>query len=383
MNAQKTTISRKKIHPPLLDFLQATWVIMIKDMQVWLRQPVTIVATFLPPLVFLLVQSLGAVAVGRSPVALVVQDSGPQGLQMAQAIRDANVFRLQVVDATRAQTLLNDLDVVAVVTIPADFSHRLQTHQETTVDVTVNNLNLDFTNDIRRAVPDAITRYYAAQGNQSPVKVLMNEHDLRGRDIEMFQYSVLPTVVLLLIVCGLISGGIATAREWESSTVKELLLSPAPGGAIIAGKVLAGFVTSFALGVLVLLAAYGMGWIYPQGPYWLDMLLIVGLVAFLGASLGVAIGAALQRITRVIAVSINVALYLFFLAGGVGVLAFEPRWLQDIAAFVPLTYGNHALQMALFYNSADLLGRDVLVLGVSSLAALVLGTMAVRRGMAN
>ena len=383
MNADKSQMLKNRVHNKGFEFLQATWVILIKDLQVWLRQPVTMAATFIPPLVFLLVQALGAEAVGRSPVALVVLDSGPQGAQIAQAIRDADVFRLQEVDEARAQALLKNLDVVAVVTIPADFSQRLQAHQGTTVDVTVNNLNLDFTNDIRRAVPDAITRYYVAQGNQSPVKVTMDEHDLRPRDIEMFQYSVLPTVVLLLMVSGLISGGIATAREWESSTVKELLLSPAPGGAIIAGKVLAGFVTSFVLGVLVLLVAYGLGWIYPEGIYWLDMLLIVGLVALLGASLGVAFGAALRRITPVIAVSINVALYLFFLAGGIGVLAFEPLWLQTIAAFVPLTYGNHALQMALFYNSADLLGRDVLVLGLTSLAALVLGTVVVRRGMVN
>jgi len=251
------------------------------------------------------------------------------------------------------------------------------------VDVTVNNLNLDFTNDIRRAVPDAITRYYSAQGPQSPIKISMNEHDLRPRDIQMFQYAVLPVVVLMLLISGLISGGNAAAREWESSTVKELLLSPVPSGAIIAGKVLAGFLTSFALGTLVLLAVDGLGWIYPQGIYWLDMLLVVGLVALFGASLGVAIGAALQRIMPVIAVSINLAFYLFFLAGGMGVLAFEPVWLQNIAAWVPLTYGVHALQMALFYNSADLLGRDVLVLGLSSLVALALGSMAVRRGMAD
>ena len=211
----------------------------------------------------------------------------------------------------------------------------------------------------------------------------MNEHDLRARDIQMFQYSVLPIVVLLLIISGLISGGNAAAREWESATVKELLLSPVPGGAIIAGKVLAGFITSFALGMLVLLAAFGLGWIYPQGFYWLDATLVVGLVALFGASLGVAIGAALRHIMPVIAVSVNLSFYLFFLAGGMGVLAFEPVWLQNIAAFVPLTYGDHALQMALFYNSADLLGRDVLVLGLSSLVALVLGAVMVRRGMAN
>jgi ABC-type multidrug transport system permease subunit len=315
-------------------------------------------------------------------VALVVQDSGPQGLQIAQAIRDANVFRLREVDAARAQVLLKNLDVVAVVSIPAGFSQHVLAHQAATVDVTINNLNLDFTNDIRRAVPDAITRYYAAQGDESPIKISMGEHDLRARDIQMFQYSVLPIVVLVLLISGLITGGNAAAREWESATVKELLLSPAPGGAIIAGKVLAGFLTSFALGLLVLLAADGLGWIYPQGIYWLNMLLVVGLVALFGASLGVAIGAALQRIMPVIAVSVNLAFYLFFLAGGMGVLAFEPQWLQNIAAFVPLTYGTHALQMALFYNSADLLGRDVLVLGLSSLAALALGAVMVRRGMA-
>jgi len=74
-----------------------------------------------------------------------------------------------------------------------------------------------------------------------------------------------------------------------------------------------------------------------------------------------------------------IALYLFFLSGGIGVLAFEPSWLQSIAAFVLLTYGNHALQMAVFYNSADLLGRDVLVLALSSLVALCLGSMAISR----
>ena len=42
------------------EFLGATRVILIKDLQVWLRQPVTLAATFAPSLVFLLVQALGA-----------------------------------------------------------------------------------------------------------------------------------------------------------------------------------------------------------------------------------------------------------------------------------------------------------------------------------
>ena len=363
----------------ILNFLRTTWSILRKDLQIWLRQPANIAATIVPALVILFIQALGAQAVGRSPVALVVEDTGTQGALIAQAIRSADVFRLHEVDATQAQTELKDLDVVAVVTIPADFTASLQAHQPTQVDVTVNNLNLDLTNDIRRAVPDAVTQYYLAQGDASPIKVTMNESDLRQRDIQLFQYAVLPTIVLLLIISGLITGGLATAREWETSTVKELLLSPAPGSAVIAGKVLAGFVTSFLLGVLVLAVAYLLGWIYPQGIYWLTTLLIVALIALLGSSLGVTIGAVFERIQPVIGVSMFIALYLFFLSGGISVLAFEPNWLQSIAAFVPLTYGNHALQMAVFYNSADLLGRDVLVLAFFSLLMLFLGSMAINR----
>jgi len=63
------------------------------------------------------------------------------------------------------------------------------------------------------------------------------------------------------------------------------------------------------------------------------------------------------------------------------ILAFEPAWLQNIAAFSPLSYGVHALEQAVFYNSSDQLGRDVLVLSLSSFVALVLGVLVMRRGI--
>jgi ABC-2 type transport system permease protein len=366
----------------MLNALRSAWIIMKKDIGVWLRQPVNIAVTFLPPLGFLLVGALGAAAVGRSPVALVNLDSGAKGQQMAQIIHNADVFRITDATPAQAQVLLNNIDVVAVITIPADFTQRVDAHLSAPIDVTVNNLTLDFTNDIRRSVPDAITQYYQAQGRDSPILVTMHETDLRSRDVQLYQYDVLPTILLLLMISGLVNGGLSTAREWERSTVKELLLSPVARGAIIMGKVLAGFAITFVLGMLVLLLGYGLGWTQPQGVYWLTTMLIVALVSLFAAGLGVAIGAAMRRIQPVIAVSINVSIYLFFLAGGIGVLAFEPGWLQTIAAFIPLTYGDHALEQAIFYSSADQLGLDVTVLALSALAALVLGTLSMRRGIA-
>jgi ABC-2 type transport system permease protein len=386
MSAQITTnagIGSKRARLParFLAFFHAVWIILRKDIRVLLRQPVNIAATILPPLAFLLVNALGAAAVGRNPVALVTLDKGIKGQQMAQIIHNADVFRITDATPAQAHALLNNVAVAAIITIPSDFTQRVNAHENAPIDVIVNNLNLDFTNDIRRSVPDAITQYYQAQGEISPIKVTMQETNLRHRDVDFFQYNVLPTILLLLMISGLINGGLSTAREWESRTVKELLLSPVSRGAIITGKVLAGFIITFMLGTLVLLLGYALGWTQPQGVYWLSALLTIALVSLFSAGLGVAVGAALRRVQVVIAVSINVAIYLFFLAGGIGVLAFEPIWLQNIAAFVPLTYGRHALEQAVFYSASDQFVRDMLVLALAAAVAIVLGIFSMRRGI--
>ncbi len=363
-------------------FFRVIWAIYRKDLAVWWRNRVSLAVSILPVLGFLVVQAVGASAVGTSPVALVTLDTGTAGQQMQQIIHSADVFRLTDATPEQAQTLLHDLRVAAIVTIPADFTQRVQAHDPAPLEVTLNNLNLDFANDIRRAVPDAITQYYAAQGSASPIKVTIHETDLRRQDIQFFQFSVLPMLVLLLILNGLVTSGIAAAREWESRTVKEMLLAPIPGEAVILGKVLAGFTVTFLLGLLILAMGAALDWTRPTGVEWLTTILIIALVAFMGTGLGVAVGAALQRIQPVTGLSINVAFYLFFLAGGIGVLTFEPDWLQTVAVFNPLAYGVHALQMAVFYSSTDQLGLDVLVLSLSSLAALGLGALSMRRGIA-
>jgi len=355
---------------------------MKKDVRVWLHQPVNLAVIFIPALGFLLVSALGAAAVGRSPVALVTLDQGPLGRQMEQIFHQADVFRITDASPTQARALYEQIQVVAIITIPADFTQRVEAHEPAPIDVQVNNLNLDFTNDIRRAVPDAITQFYQAQGSSSPLKVTMREADLRQRDVELFQYSVVPTIILLLTIAGVINGGVAAAREWESRTIKELLLSPTPRSALVVGKVLANFLITFALGFAVLLAGDLLGWTQPEGIYWLTAALAIAGVALMSSGLGVAVGAAVQRMQPVMAIANTGSIYLFFLAGGLGVLAFAPDWLQTIATFIPLTYGRHALEMAVFYSSANQLGRDLLVLAASALVAVSLGALAMRRGIA-
>ena len=89
------------------------------------------------------------------------------------------------------------------------------------------------------------------------------------------------------------NAGLATAREWEDSTIKELLLAPISKTSLIVGKLLSGWLTTLLIAAVVLGVGAVSGYLRPEGPiYWFSTLVIVLLIALASAGLGVAIGAA-------------------------------------------------------------------------------------------
>jgi hypothetical protein len=127
-------------------FLRAVWTICKKDLRIWLRQPSNVSITVLPALALLFIDALSAGSVGRSPVALVTLDQGARGQQMAQIIHQANLFRVSDATPAQAQALYQNLDVVAIVTIPANFTQAFATHAPLHIQEQIKNLNTHSTN---------------------------------------------------------------------------------------------------------------------------------------------------------------------------------------------------------------------------------------------
>jgi ABC-type multidrug transport system permease subunit len=76
------------------------------------------------------------------------------------------------------------------------------------------------------------------------------------------------------------------------------------------------------------------------------------------------------------------AVELFALSGGLGVIWFEPAWLQEVALWDPLTYMIHSLQQAVFYQTTSGWPKDAAMLAAAAAAAGLAGTLAMRRGLA-
>lgn len=377
--------------------------IVRKDIGIWLRQPTSIAATILPAVAFMIILYFGAQAVGRNPIALVTEDNGPFAQELEKTLRKSDAFNVILTTSSQqsAEEALKHLKVAAIITIPNNFDTNLELHKPDPVAIHINNLNLDFTNDLRRSLPAAITDFYESYSNISnnkesfkrngsadiittsaPIKIQVKEKDLRQHDIDLLRFELVPNLVLLITTAGIVNAGLAVAREWEDSTIKELLLAPISKATIITGKILSGWATTLLIVVVVLAIGIVTGYLRPEQPvFWIPTIIIVMLISLASAGLGVAIGATARRFQRVTAIGIPLSIDLFFLSGGITVAAFLPIWFQTIAHFVPTFYGTHALQMAMFYSSTEGLAQDLTVLGLTALIAVLLGIASLRKTM--
>lgn len=369
--------------PPAVRWLLAARAVAGKDLRIWAGQPLLVISTLLVPVSYSLVAYLGSAATAASPVAVVDLDHGHVGAQIVQAINDAQVFRVTAAGAAQAAGMYSRHQVAAVVTIPADTTTLVQDHQRASVQVQVNNVDDDMQYDIDRAVPDAVITWYQSSPHPAgPLRVTLSEQTLRGENVQLYQYSVLPVIVLVITVCGILVAGMAAAEEFEQHTVKSLLLAPVPRSVVVAGKIAAGWAFTCVIAAVVLAAGALLGWTRPDGAAgWAESLAAIALGSLCAAGLGIAIGTWGQRKQPVSVGATLVSVELFALAGGLGVIWFEPQWLQDIAVWDPLTYAIHSLQQGVFYGSAAGAWRDAAALAAASVLAGTIGTLALRRGL--
>lgn len=128
-----------------------------------------------------------------------MQDAGPLAQQFYAAMSLAHSFVLQQASAEQADALIQQGKIVAVVAIPADFDARIRQHQSVSIRVQINNLNTDFTNDIRRALPLSITSFYA-RAEPSVVSITPQERDAYPQDLGYIPYLAVPILVIGLMV---------------------------------------------------------------------------------------------------------------------------------------------------------------------------------------
>jgi len=351
--------------------------VAIKDIRSALTERLFSSISIIVPLNFLLLFLLFVLTGGQAPTAIVMDDSGAYAQQFVSAMQGAHSFIIQQTTADEAQRLMAQGRIVAIVTVPADFDSALRDGRQVELPVLVNNLNVDYTNDIRRAVPLAITSFYA-QAFPDQVVVQAMEDDVHSHDTDYIQYLSVSIVVISLLIGGLLQAGVSAAREYEAGTIKELLLAPASRWALEVGKLLGALALSVVSAAVVLGVVVLVLGVTPL--YWSEVLGFTLLVMLTFIALGLLAGTLVRRRTSVIPLSIGISLPVFFISGAFGPVQWGTPALAVISQLQPVYYAIAVFQHAFhgFQTTPFSLSTNALVLAGFTVVIVLASATALR-----
>ncbi|HSQ00193.1 MAG TPA: ABC transporter permease [Candidatus Dormibacteraeota bacterium] len=160
--------------------------------------------------------------------------------------------------------------------------------------------------------------------------------------------------------------GIAVIWERDLGVVHKLLVSPAPRGALVTGKAIAGGLRALVQALVVYLVAVGL-----RVHLRLDPLALLGVIfaivigSALFATFSLIIACLVRTRERFMGIGQVMTMPLFFASSAVYPVALMPGWLQAVAAANPLTYMVDLIRSLMIVGgpSAHGLGLDFAVLG--------------------
>lgn len=310
-----------------------------KEIQVVFRDRGSLVILFLLPLIIgsligganLASASNEKQATISLKIGMVNQDGGAFGQVIDKALQDINILKVTSYGTQgEAENLVARGKLAAAILIPADFSQLIDAHTATKVDIVADPAQpesasivagimnqvageviiwgevqygvrevlktsglLDTaTTQERRAVEAQSLGAIMTRINQmreNPIASVVSE-DLQSAKVEgnwaiIFLANLIPGITVMFIFFGVGATSASLLNERESGTLRRVLASPVPRGAMIAGKMLA-YMLLACLQMVVLFSVAHFGFGMPLGNSPLGLALITVAVAFVATALG-------------------------------------------------------------------------------------------------
>ncbi len=308
------------------------------------RSRLFVALTIIQAVTFLFLVSLFGLTGSRAPTALINEDSGVYAKDFSAQLASAHhSFALRPMNQATALAELQRGDLVAMIIIPKGFSAAVASGNNTTITVTIDNVNTDMTDDIQRALPSAIVAF-GRQLQLPGIRVHVTELDLINHDTDFIPYLVVSGLSLDAFVIASILSAMAVAREFESGTVKLLAVAPVPPLLSLLGRVLAtDTVASVAMLFPVALVIWGYQ-VTPLHPLEMIGALLLCVVVF--SCIGVALGAVLKRTLPVASLVFGLALPLYICSGSLEPQRFDGNLIWILAHISPVYYAVGILEEA-------------------------------------
>jgi ABC-2 type transport system permease protein len=361
--------------------MRGVWTVARLDLAVWRRSPWALAVAVVPPLAMLFLVKILTLSVTQQPVALVVQGHGPASQRMASFIKeDDESYLLTVTSLADSKRLLKQQKVAATIVIPRGFD-RAVARGHARLEYTLNNVSIDFSDDIRRSVDRSVAQFDAphlGEGKANPYRVEINQTELRNTNVPFDVYQTMPVLLLLILNVGVLGSALLGSRDHERRTAGFLRLTPLGGWSFVAGRLLGSVLLTGAVLVPTVGWLAWRGSIHPPPGHWPALVALLAATAVLACGIGVLLGAVFKHAATVALATVIVSSYAFFLGGGFTTIAFLPDWLQLLSRAVPTRYAIDGLRQTLFYPDLRGVAASLAFVGAFAFAGLAGAVTALR-----
>ncbi len=183
-----------------------------------------------------------------------------------------------------------------------------------------------------------------------------------------------PGIIGMTLLFSSTFAGLSVLWDREFGFLKEIMVAPVSRVAIVLGRTAGGVTTAIMQALIILLSGIILGMIVPSLQGLIVSLAFMVLIAATFIGLGLAFASKMEDMSGFSLIMNFLIFPLFFLSGALYPLDRFPSVIKIIAYLNPLTYGVDGLRHSLIGTGTFSLSLDFVVLAVSCIAMLGLGT---------
>jgi hypothetical protein len=266
------------------------FVITLKDMKNWFRQPFLILIAIAP--IFIISTFLGLFLTKAEilPAGVVLNDDDPVAIELNDYLiamksgTGSPWFEMQSGGPEKIKDLFQEGKILTYIEIPEQLSERLHDNETVDIKVHINNINDDVTKNVLQRVQLACNHI---NRNITPqVTSLAIPHvrflPLTKPDLTFTFYIMASTLALTVLMAGGVNMVTATAREFEQGTYIELIMAP-PFAALILGKMFTTIVQTIIIFAIMVGESYFLFGFFPKANFAIVFLMfLLGVLCFSG-----------------------------------------------------------------------------------------------------
>ncbi|HSE15104.1 MAG TPA: ABC transporter permease [Candidatus Deferrimicrobium sp.] len=306
-------------------------------------------AVAIPMLLILLFGYALTLDVDNVPIAVWDQSVSPESRELVSRFDGSRYFdvRLRAKGYPDIERAIEAGQVMAAVVIPRDFSARMSTGRVAAVQFLIDGSDSN-TATIALGYAESVTLGYSRDiafrgARVGGTDTLRDPLEVRPRvwfnaDMKSKNYIIPGLIAVIMMVIAALLTSLTVAKEWETGTMEQLISTPIRARELVLGKLL----PYFAVGMLDVLIAVGMGEFLFQVPLRGSVALLFGMAAvFLAGALSM--GMVISIVTKSQLLASQLAMVLtflpsFLLSGFMYNIGNMPKSIQVVTYIIPSRY---------------------------------------------